>query len=55
MNKKPDARIDHPDFGYVEFTSLTPRQKDILMHYIKLRDDANNKKTKVTRSKRRTN
>lgn len=54
MNKKPDARIEHPEFGYVDFTSLTPRQKDILVHYVKLRNEATYKKNKTTNSKKRT-
>ena len=43
-------RVQHPDFGYVEFRGLTLRQNDVLKHYDKI---TNNKKTKTSIHKRR--
>lgn len=41
-------RVQHPDFGYVEFRGLTLRQNDVLKHYDKI---TNNKKTKTSISR----
>ncbi len=51
---KPDAKIQHPQYGYVKFFGLTGRQKEILSDYIKIRDESNYKKSKAIVSKKRT-
>lgn len=38
--------LKHPEFGYVKFSRLTIRQRQVLEEYLKLKGNA--KKTKIT-------
>lgn len=47
-----NVRITHPEFGYVDFNSISPRQADILGAYnlliIKKKQNENKRKLKKT-------
>jgi len=32
-DKRTKTTVQHPDFGHVVFSAVTPRQKEILDHY----------------------